>query len=121
MLRIDELSDDRVAMWLEDVAIADDGWDRERFTRAAWLLGCWAARRSGVNIPPTLRARAGHTLRMLAAGRFDQMAFRLLRDDALWAHPLLAATGTLRDDLRALAAQVAEMLDRLDTLPQAIP
>jgi len=120
VLRLDELGDDRIAMWLEDVVIAEAGWDRERFTRAARLLGRWAARRSGAAIPPTLRARAGHTLRMLAAGRLERMAFPQLRDDHLWAHPLLAATGTLRDDLRALAAQVPEMLDHLDALPQAI-
>lgn len=120
VLRIDDLGDDRVAMWIEDVAIADVRWDAERFIRAARLLGRWAGRRCGDAIPRTLRGRAGHTLRMLAAGRLDRMAFPQLRDDTPWAHPSLAATGTLREDLRALAARVPEMLDHLDTLPQAI-
>lgn len=45
--RIYELGDDRVALWLEDIACTDTPRDRSRFLRAARLLGRWAGRRFG--------------------------------------------------------------------------
>jgi len=121
VFRIDELGDDRVALWLEDVVVADTGWDLPRYARAARVLGRWAARRSGALLPAELRAISGIGLRLWATGRL-QGAFADLRDDRLWAHPLVAATAdpALRGDLLVLAARVPAMLDRLDTLLQAV-
>ncbi len=94
VFRIDELGDDRVAMWLEDVRCADLPWDPPRFERAAYLLGRWAGRRLG-------RA-PGPALRILAEGRLHLDAFTRLTSD----------------DQRALARRVPDLLDRLDALPQ---
>lgn len=96
VVRIDELGDDRVALWLEDVVCADAEWDAPRFARAAQLLGRWAGRRFG--------GAPGPALRMLTEARLNRDAFLHLESD----------------DLRALAARVPELLDRLDALPQAI-
>jgi Ser/Thr protein kinase RdoA (MazF antagonist) len=43
-----------------------------------------------------------------------------LREDATWAHPLIAGSGdrTLRADLHTLAERAPAMLDALDRLPQ---
>ena len=50
------------------------------------------------------------------------MAFLRLRDDGLWAHPLVAgaADPMLRADLLTLAVRVPAILDRLDALPQTV-
>src|SRR6476661_256912 len=45
-----ELPDDRVAIWMEDVAISDDPWTVARFQQAARLLGGLAANRCGANL-----------------------------------------------------------------------
>lgn len=95
VLRIDELGDGRVALWLEDVECADVTWDAPRFARAAHLLGRWAGRRFG--------GEPGPALGLLVEGRLVRDAFTRL------ASP----------QQRALAARVPELLDRLDALPQA--
>lgn len=120
VLRIDDLGDDRIALWLEDIALADTRWDLARFTRAARLLGRWAGRRSGSAIPTPLRADAGAALRTIAAGRLARLALPQLDDDDRWTHPTLTADPALRIDLRTLAERVPALLDQLDTLPQAI-
>jgi hypothetical protein len=95
VVRIDELGDGRVGLWLEDVDCAEVEWDTPRFAHAAYLLGRWAGRRFG--------GSPGPALRLLAEGRLEGEAF--LR--------------RLSEEQRALAARVAELIDRLDALPQA--
>ncbi|TWP46922.1 phosphotransferase [Lentzea tibetensis] len=94
VIRIDDLGD-RVALWLEDVACADVRWDLPRFVRAARLLGRWAGRRFG-------GAPSG-ALRFLIESRPHSEAFQRLESG----------------ELRALAARLPELLDRLDRLPHA--
>ena len=45
--RLDDLGDDRLAIWMEWVNAAPTPWDTARFQRAARLLGRLAARRRG--------------------------------------------------------------------------
>lgn len=91
VFRIDELGDDRVAMWLEDVRCTDLPRDPPRLEHAAYLLGRWAGRRFG--------GAPGPALRILAEGRIH-------------------ADAITRDDQRTLARRVPDLLDRLDALPQ---
>ncbi|NAZ74838.1 hypothetical protein GTQ99_05280, partial [Kineococcus sp. T13] len=49
--RLVELGDDKLAVWMEDVEQDPAPWDDERFTRAARLLGAFAARRCGPAVP----------------------------------------------------------------------
>ena len=118
-----ELGDDRVAVWMEDVRTLDDGWDLARFARAARALGGLAARRCD----PALLAASGFPpgagLRYYAESRVELASLPVLDQDEVWAHPLLAGAvdPRLRADLRALGARVPELLDRMDTLPQALP
>lgn len=91
VVRVDDFGD-RIALWLEDVAVADVSWDLPRFRRAALALGRWAGRRFGG--PP------GRALRVLYEGRLVRDAF-------------------LRPDCSPLAARMPELLARLEALPQA--
>ncbi|GAA1376795.1 aminoglycoside phosphotransferase [Catellatospora chokoriensis] len=122
LYRVTELDDDRLLLWMEDVdAIADHDWTLEHYPRAAFALGGLAARRSA----PDLLAAAGEpgwALRLLVGSRVMRGAAPALDDDRLWAHPLVASAvdADLRDDLRRIAAAVPAILDRLDTLPQAL-
>ncbi|GIF99903.1 aminoglycoside phosphotransferase [Catellatospora citrea] len=120
--RITELDDDRLLLWMEDVdAITDGDWTLDHYRRAAFALGGLAARRSA----PDLLAAAGEpgwALRLLVGNRVMRGAVPALDDDRLWTHPLVASAvdADLRDDLRRIAAAVPAILDRLDTLPQAL-
>ena len=121
VFRIDHLGDDRVALWLEYVDVADVAWDRARYVRAARLLGRWAARQAtAMPVGPRPAPRASG-LRVMAAGPLARKVFPQLRDDIVWSHPLLAATAdpSLRHDLLTLANQVPALLDRLEALPSA--
>lgn len=93
IVRVDELGDDRVALWLEDVECADVPWDLPRFVRAARGLGRWSGRRFG--------GAPGGAFRVLASG--------------------LKILGRFEDDPRlvALEREVPGWLDRMDALPQA--
>jgi hypothetical protein len=55
LYRLDELGDDRVAVWMENVRTLDDPWEPPRFARAARALGGLAARRAD----PALLAASG--------------------------------------------------------------
>ncbi len=121
VFRIDDLGDDRVALWVEYVDVADVEWDRARFARAARLLGRWAARTAAAPPARPAGAMTGSGLRLMAAGPLARNVFPQLREDGVWSHPLVAAAAdpALRQDLIALADRVPAMLDRLDALPGA--
>jgi hypothetical protein len=123
LYRLADLGDDRLAVWMEDVRTLDDGWDLARFARAARALGGLAGRRTDPALLAASGLPPGAGLRYYAQSRVELASLPLLDQDEVWAHPLLAgAVDTrLRDDLRTLGARVAELLERLDTLPQALP
>lgn len=110
----------RLALWLEDVATVDVPWDLRRFERAAHLLGRLSARLTrGELLPASASLEPGEITRLYVTTRLHSGVLDSLRDDALWAHPLMAqADDDLRTDLERLAARIPEMLDALDKLPQ---
>ena len=117
-----EMPDERASAWMEDVDECADGWDLDRYRRAAYLLGRWNAR----STHPDLLARCPHTLRNFGLRMYatNAVAFRglmPLNDDEVWAHPWLADHADLRADLLALAPDIPSMLDRLDTYVQCVP
>ncbi|MGH8931473.1 MAG: phosphotransferase [Egibacteraceae bacterium] len=120
--RIDDLGDDRIAMWLEDVRTADVVWDLPRFRRAAHLLGRLAARRAEDRLEPVgalaLREAA---LRYYNLGR-TAVVLPKLRDDATWSNPLVAGAvdDRLHDDLFVLVERFPAILDTLDQLPRTL-
>lgn len=120
--RLVELPDDRVAIWMEDVAISDDPWTVARFEVAAGLLGGLAANRCSADLLAACPVPAGYGLRRYADGPVVG-GLMALRDDTLWQHPLLA-TALARDvraELLELAPRIPAILDMLDRCPQALP
>lgn len=112
---LDDLGDDRLVLWMEDVAVAGNGWDLARYRRAARLLGELASLRPAA--PP------GIGLRYYCEGPLVHGFLPVLRDPETWRHPLLAehADPLLRVDLLALVDKIEPMLDALDRLPHTMP
>jgi hypothetical protein len=118
--RLVDLGDDRLAVWMEDVREPDGPWDKQRYERAARLLGRLSARGAA---PQALAASVyppGFALRMWAERGVVPSGLPPLYDDGVWAHPWLSAHQDLRTDLHMLATAIPAVLDCLETLPQAM-
>jgi hypothetical protein len=120
---VEDLGNDRLGVWMEDVTTSDQPWDIETFRRAARVLGGLAARRSDAELVAACEVPPGQGLRRYVDSRIHGWFRPMLDDDSVWRHPALAAAvdGRLRDDLCWLHGQTAAMLDQLDLLPQAMP
>ena len=98
-------------------------WDLARYAEAARRLGRLAGRTHRNGLPGDAPPLFGG-LRMLWAMRITNTLIPVLRDDATWRHPLMAAVDAsdpaLRDDLLALAGQVPSILDAFDRLPRGL-
>jgi hypothetical protein len=120
---IEDLGDDRLAVWMEDVATCDQPWDLDTFRRAARALGGLAARRSDPELIAACEVPPGHGLRRYVDTRVHGWSHSMHNDKPVWRHPALAtaAGDRLRTDLSLLYSQTDTMLDHLDALPQAMP
>lgn len=121
---IEDLGDDRLGVWMEDVATAEKPWDLATFGRAAQVLGGLAARRSDPELIAASELPPGQGLRRYVDSRIHGWVGPLLDQDAIWRHPALAAAadgGRLRHVLSWLYAHTDAMLEELDRLPQAMP
>ena len=116
-----DLGDDRLAVWMEDVAEAPAVEDLTRFDRAAQLLGRWNARCSDPAVVAGNDYPAGFALRWYAEQAVSGRGLAPLADDELWSHPWLAPHSGLRERLLRLGPQIPAMLDRLDSFVQCIP
>ncbi|MEO3811531.1 hypothetical protein ABGB17_21265 [Sphaerisporangium sp. B11E5] len=118
LYRLDDLGDDRLIMWLEDVE-QDPGaqWDLDRYARAAHLLGALAAARPVPRPDPPRPLNTG--LRFFYEDVVPATIKPRLLGEELWRHPLVApyADGRLRQDVRTLIGRCADLLDALDRLP----
>jgi hypothetical protein len=118
---VGEIDDGAMAVWMEDVAHVDGPWTLGDYRRAARLLGRLAGRfpesTSGALLP--LRRR---DLRFYFTGRVGQAVLPALRNDSIWAHPLIAPVvgPGLRGDLHALAGVGLAILDQVDALPRTL-
>ncbi|MEQ4721185.1 hypothetical protein [Nonomuraea sp. B19D2] len=122
MYRLDDLGDDRLVMWLEDVPVAPAAWDLDRYRAAALLLGHLAAARPVAGRSSAPREPLNRSLRHYCAGPVAGLFLPILRDPATWRHPLVArhADPLLRTDLLALAGRIDPLLDALDRLPHTL-
>ena len=118
---VDELGDERLVIWMEDVPTRTDPWQRADYAAAARVLGRLAGRfpdhrtPAGVSVPR-------RDFRRYAAGRLGEEVLPRLRSDEPWRHPALAhhVDPALRADLQSLAATLPMLLDRLDLLPRTL-
>jgi hypothetical protein len=116
-----DLGDDRIAVVLEDIAIADTGWDDDRFAQAARLLARTSVRLTKADALPASGSRVpGEMSRLLYEFRLQLADLPALADDRTWAaHPQMAQwQQTLQPDLAELASRIPALLDWLDRLPQ---
>ena len=123
VLRVHDLGDERVALWLEDVAASDARWDLARFRHAARLLGQLAARMTAEDaLPETIARDTSEMVHDFYESRLAAYAFPLLQSDATWSHPAVAGVVDehLRSDLLELAERLPAMIARLDRLPHAV-
>ncbi len=112
VIDLDELSS---AVWLEAIPVHQWPWDSDRFKRAAYLLG----RLAGSSRVAPLAQIDDHQWTVLdyLHGRFEHQVVPMLRNDELWAHPLLVdAFGhglrdRMCDALDAVPAWVEELAD----------
>ncbi len=116
-----ELPDDRVMVWMEDVAESATPPDLDRYGRAAHLLGRWNACCTEPDAFAASEYPPGFALRMYAEKAVAGRGLAPLTDDELWSHPWLAGHQGLRSDLQHLGSLIPAMLDRLDTHVQALP
>ena len=118
---IDDLADDRIRIWMEDLPETAATWDLARYGAAARRLGQLAGRTHRDGLPADTPSLFGG-LRMLWAMRIMSTLIPVLRDDATWRHPLMVAVDGsdpgLRGELLALADQAPSILDALDRLPR---
>jgi hypothetical protein len=115
-----DLGNDRLAVWMEDIRESDEPWDEQRYERAAWLLGRLTARGTAPEILAACPYPSGFALRMWAERGAKPTGIPPLADEAVWTHPWLTGQQDLRSDLQALAEKIPAVLDRLDSLPQAM-
>jgi hypothetical protein len=121
LYRAVDVGDDRLAVWMEDVAPSSEVWNLGRYARAARLLGRLNARGSTPDALASRRHPPGLILRRLAQNTLGVGGLGPLGDDALWRHPWLAPHADLRADLIELGGRIPALLDVLDTLPQVVP
>lgn len=118
-----ENEDDRVEIWLEDVADEHGGtWSVERFGVAARHIGAWVARAREVAVPSDLDSEDAWAERHGQPTRLDEATTRL---DALKGAPnadeLAARLGDV--DFRrtqALIDSTPERIERLARFPQTL-
>jgi hypothetical protein len=112
---IDELGDDRVDLWLEDVQSDGSAWDLAAYERTAYLLAGLAA------MNPAATDGADPIYRYVKQ-RIMISVLPELADPAVWRHPAIAeaADGRLRSDLLGLADRIPELLAAMAALPHTM-
>lgn len=110
---LDKLS---YTVWLEVVASDASAWDLERYRRAAYLLGRFAACERVREIATV----GGHEwdVTQYVEGRLRFQVLPAIADEGLWRHPLVGpAFGDLRTRLESAAARVDAIAAELMALP----
>ncbi len=111
--RLDDLGEDRLVMWLEDVDARQDRWDIGRYRTAARLLGELAAARRVGDPGPDLGLHA------IYQGPISHLFLPAFADEAIWRHPLMPGPDDpLRTDLLTMADFIPEVLETLARLPR---
>jgi hypothetical protein len=114
-----DLGDDRIMLVLEEVDVDPAPWDRQRYERAARLLGRLHVRLSVADsLPRRSTERPAELVDLIYSTRLVTVALPALSADATWQHPLLAGHTGLRADLAELARRLPDLVDLATRLPQ---
>ena len=114
-----DLGDDRMMLVLEDVEVDPAPWDRERYARAARLVGQLHVRLTAADsLPRRSTERPAELVNIMYTSRLVPVALPGLSADATWRHPLLARETKLRTDLVELARRLPDLVEVAARLPQ---
>ena len=118
-LGVFDLDETSCSIWLEEVPARPATWDRERYERAAYLLGRLAGSQ---DLAPLGELRdVEWTMSVYAVGRVAVQVLPLLLSDEVWQHPLCAAFDEeLRERLRAAGRRAVELAAEADALPRLL-
>jgi hypothetical protein len=111
-----DLDDESAALWLRAVDVDPCPWTRATFSRAAFLLGRLAA---SPRVRPLNLVGSQDVARRYGHGRVEHQIVPTLRDDKLWAHPLVAEAfdDELRTRILTAVDAVPAVLTQLDGAP----
>jgi hypothetical protein len=118
---VDDLGEDRVAVWMEDIDVDPSPWSVETYARCAQLLGVLAARRTPDRPAGATDLPVGFAVRKLVESR-RPMLTAVLADGCMWTDPQVRALvdeGYHRDLIR-LHDLLPALLDEMDDLPQTL-
>jgi hypothetical protein len=105
-------------IWIEEVPARAATWDRQRYERAAYLLGRFSGSR---DLAPLAGLRdLEWTLGTYVEGRVNVQVLPLLLGEDVWQHPLCAEFAELKEPLRAAGRQAVELAAEADALPSVL-
>jgi hypothetical protein len=114
-----DLGDDRVMLVLEDIDADPEPWDRERYSRAARLLGRLHVRLTAADgLPRRSTERPAELVDLMYTSRLIPVALPALNAETTWRHPLVAGHLQLRADLVELARRLPNLVGAATRLPQ---
>lgn len=120
---IDDLGDDRLRIWMEDLPEASVTWDAARYATAARRLGQLAGRSLREGLPGGAPPLAPG-IRFIFTSKTAIFDIPAIRSEEAWRHPLMAAAArsdpALRGDLLDLADEAPSIMDALDQLPHVL-
>jgi hypothetical protein len=118
---LDDLGNDRVAVWMEDIDVDPNPWPIETYAHCARLLGLLAARRTPDQPAGFSDLPVGFAVRKLVESRRPVLT-AVLADGCMWTDPQvrsLVDPGYYRDLIR-LHDGLPALLDEMDLLPQTL-
>ena len=114
-----DVGDDRMMLVLEDVDVDPTPWDRQRYARAARLLGQLHVRMTAADdLPRRSTERPAELVNIMYTSRLIPVGLPALAADATWRHPLLEGETKLRADLAELARRLPDLVEVAARLPQ---
>jgi Phosphotransferase enzyme family len=114
-----DVGEDRMLLVLEDVDVDPAPWDRQRYARAARLLGQLHVRMTAADdLPRRSTERPAELVNAMYTSRLITVGLPALAADATWRHPLLAGETKLRTELAELARRLPDLVEVAARLPQ---
>ena len=114
-----DLDEKSCAIWLEEIDVVPRAWTVEDLAGVARLLGRLAASRPVRDVTVSTGIGGRRTIQTYVFGRLNMQVLPVLREDAVWQHPLVAAAfdAELRARMLAASDRVDDYVDELERVP----